>query len=706
MLNELFAALRGAEHAQLGIISRHPDIHDGRKTPTMLVNINEEGNIVSVYPMPKEVMPWTLRDGNHNSFPFVQPKNPVWKINNEPTGDIKEVLKPRFNDMDLFFKINKQMRINSNFYGWASIGYLTRLKERSSQLKSLENSNADTVFLTLIRLIKLLEKEDAESQFIDSITNHLLNGLKQNAQDDWMKISKALFLGKWNNGKKSWECNGALLFNVEEAKRPIYHQGYINDVSSALNNARQNLTYGVCALTGETKPIVADTFSQPTLPVLGQTYLFAKNKDIPSAERYGRAAASSFSLSEDMDQCLAALLSSLTSDERKNITWKSIPSEKAKQTDLFIAYVDGIFEEPIAQILGDDDFSEESEHGAESIINTVAVFEKRTERIMHALEARSGADFRNTPVRTMLLRKVDTGNRKVVYSNSLSVDNLYKAAQKWIEAERNVPNNISLHHLSPLSLTRIHVIKFEKKEKKKNEYAGIPAKEGLSLFLSHTIKAQIITRILRLFLLRQAPFLSEYVNGNGKNDSRYRNEEMKKEAEKNCVLLGLLLHKMERKKEDYMNDTAFKLGQFLAGLDVIHAGYCADVRGGNVPPSLLGNQYLTMSQKNPKKALASICQRWKPYAGWAVKSMQDRSRTDALCNSTKTEEKNRGWAIRKAWRCFRELSSLAEELNSLLQEKKIDESFKAELLLGYISGLTKKEQDEITENKTEMKEGA
>ena len=453
MLNELLAALHGAEQAQLDIISRHPDIHDGRQIPTMVVNLNEKGDIVAVCPLPDEVLPWTLRDGNHNSFPFVQPKNPVWKINKEPTGDIKEVLNPRFNNTDLFFKINEQMCSNRDFYGWASVGYLTRLKERRSQLQSLETSKADVVFLTLIRLIKLLEKENAESHFIDSIMNHLLNGLRKNAQDDWLKISKALFLGKWNNRKKRWECNGALLFNVKEAQRSIYHQGNINDVSSALNNTRQNLTYDICALTGEKKSVVTDTFSQPTLPVLGQTYLFAKNKDIPSAARYGRAAANSFPLSEDMDQRLAALLSSLTSDNRKNITWKSIPSEKAKQKDLFIAYVDGFFEQPIAQVLGDDDFSEESEHESESGINTVAVFEKRTERIMQALEARSGADFRDTPVRTMLLRKVDTGNRKVIYSNSLSVDSLYTAAQKWIEAERNVPSNI-FHHWSPLSLTK------------------------------------------------------------------------------------------------------------------------------------------------------------------------------------------------------------------------------------------------------------
>ena len=45
-----------------------------------------------------------------------------------------------------------------------------------------------------------------------------------------------------------------------------------------------------------------------------------------------------------------------------------------------------------------------------------------------------------------------------------------------------------------------------------------------------------------------------------------------------------------------MQGTAFKLGQLLAAADIVHAGYCADVRGGAVPPALLGNQVFAMAQ--------------------------------------------------------------------------------------------------------------
>ena len=39
-----------------------------------------------------------------------------------------------------------------------------------------------------------------------------------------------------------------------------------------------------------------------------------------------------------------------------------------------------------------------------------------------------------------------------------------------------------------------------------------------------------------------------------------------------------------------MNEAAFRLGQLLSVADVVHAGYCADVRQGQVPPALLGNR--------------------------------------------------------------------------------------------------------------------
>jgi hypothetical protein len=167
----------------------------------------------------------------------------------------------------------------------------------------------------------------------------------------------------------------------------------------------------------------------------------------------------------------------------------------------------------------------------------------------------------------------------------------------------------------------------------------------------------------------------------------------RREALRTITLLGLLLHKLNRLKEDYMNDTAFKFGQLLAAADVLHVGYCADVRGGDVPPSLLGNQIFTLAQVLPAKALAVLCRRWKPYCGWATKAARERARVDALIASRKPEDQQRGWEIKKALRQAREMRVLADQLAPALCDSESSDRFRAELLLGYIAGLPKAQSD-------------
>lgn len=138
-----------------------------------------------------------------------------------------------------------------------------------------------------------------------------------------------------------------------------------------------------------------------------------------------------------------------------------------------------------------------------------------------------------------------------------------------------------------------------------------------------------------------------------------------------------------------MNETAFKLGQLLAAADVVHAGYCADVRGGAVPPSLLGNQVFAMAQSAPGKALAMLCRRWKPYAGWAKKVAREPNRAETLIESKQKGDQQRGCDIKKALRHAREMEPLAAELAPALEGCRVDDIFLAELLLGYIAGLPK-----------------
>ena len=124
-----------------------------------------------------------------------------------------------------------------------------------------------------------------------------------------------------------------------------------------------------------------------------------------------------------------------------------------------------------------------------------------------------------------------------------------------------------------------------------------------------------------------------------------------------------------------MDDAAFKLGQLLAAVDEIHVGYCMEMRNGSVPPTLLGNAVLPMAQSDPVKALSLLSRRWKPYAAWV-------KRVDV--------SKANHWTVRRAASVARRVKSLSHELHGNLGSgQRIDDVFRAELLLGYISGLPK-----------------
>ena len=149
-----------------------------------------------------------------------------------------------------------------------------------------------------------------------------------------------------------------------------------------------------------------------------------------------------------------------------------------------------------------------------------------------------------------------------------------------------------------------------------------------------------------------------------------------------------------------MSEVAFKLGQLLAVADAVHVGYCTGMRGGDVPPTLLGNAALATAQSDPTKALAVLSRRWKPYAAW-VKRPAVREEAFRLTRQAATkDEKRRGWPMRTAVLQAAGADVLCQELHGRLPQH-ADDAFRAELLLGYVAGLPKKSDREAEDDQRE-----
>ena len=95
-------------------------------------------------------------------------------------------------------------------------------------------------------------------------------------------------------------------------------------------------------------------------------------------------------------------------------------------------------------MLADDDYSSEEPDESSDGALAEAAFEKRTERVVEAVRGKVGHDFRTTPVRLAVFRKVDKANRKVVYVGEVPVGNFYDAATRWARGVSNLPGWLQL----------------------------------------------------------------------------------------------------------------------------------------------------------------------------------------------------------------------------------------------------------------------
>lgn len=711
MLNELLIVEEGARQAGIAMTEGHPDVKDVARIPKLLVRLSQTGQVGSVAPVPEEARPWTLRDGQQNSFPFVQPGPSLWTVadsdeRREKALDRKAEASTR---RQALIGLLKDGRFPASaFSSWPGEGLRSRLQQRRLQLTPLESTDADVPVRAIDRFLQACEGDAAA--LLQGIVAKLRDGLASSATENWLKVAAALLLGTLNKEINQWECSGGLLFDTADGPIPIYHPDIRARVSAALREASRHdeidAQSGKCGLTGKEGKLLSGNFPQPTLPILGQTWLFAKNKEIPANDRYGQFAADAMPVGQDTANRLAAAIEALTAEERKQVTWRAIPGEAPKQNDLLLAFVDASFAAPMIGPLADDDLSEEESTITRSPTDSVAVFEKRTERVIETVKAKVGSDFRKTPVRVLVLRKVDPANRRVVYAGAFSVGDLYDAAKTWAAGERNAPTWLTLPvvhkgersaspmsppHVAPLGLISFTKKVFIRHGTEQQEAVGVPAAEALGLFLEGGaigLGRSRRRRLLRLVLSRRGKLVSGSAQALRQGFATAKSFD-RLEALRTVTVLGVLLHRMGRTKEVYMNETAFRLGQLLAAADIVHAGYCADVRGGDTPPSLLGNQVFAMALANPIRALATLCRRWKPYDGWAKKAARDTVRANTLVASKSKAEQQRGSDIREAVRHARDLRPLADDLGTSLVDCKVDDTFRAELLLGYIAGLPK-----------------
>jgi hypothetical protein len=690
LLNELLAIEAGLAASGFILEGRHPDLNTPQKTAAVRTRLRPDGGLAEIEVLPPETIAklWTLRDGNQNSFPFLQLKRPLLSLPDDRNWQKTQVETwKKLGTVErrrALRALARDFPCNGDWLGdWPEAGLKKSLRRRQESLAVLGATEAAAVPAAVERF--LVGSRDGKT-FLSRLFELLLTEVDE-GESEWLGLAH-----------QTLTKGGALYVDVlrGEFARDLADPRHVSAVSRALPRAGDETSAGRCALTGNEAALLTGRFPKPNLPVLGPTFLFSKNIDIPAAGRYGRFSADAFPVGSALAERLEASLRELTVDHRRGRSWRIIPGERPKrgklppQQDLLLAFVHADPEAPISDMIADDD---------EEAPNPEATFARRTERVIDAIKAKIGENFRRTSVELCVLRKVDQGNHKVIYHRAISIPELWDAASAWADGESNLPGHLRMpvpggrgekaesrspRHVAPLQLPALTRSRYIHRGTTPDGVVGLSARDAFALFLMEGDLCRRARSTLQLIIDRHGSLLSGSAHAlrKGFDDAKRFDRAA---ALKSLTLIGVLLSKLGHRKEAYMEATAFKLGQLLAVADVVHVGYCADRRSGDIPPVLLGNSVLTMAQSNPVRALAVLCRRWKPYGAWAKQSAS-WALAKILTESKDPKDKARGWAIIRAQSQASRAAQLTRELHDRLSAT-IDDAFRAELLLGYIAGL-------------------
>lgn len=421
-----------------------------------------------------------------------------------------------------------------------------------------------------------------------------------------------------------------------------------------------------------------ELFGDITIPrMLGQIKVRSLNADIPAQARYRLSGSMTFPVGNEARNRARIALEWASALDNEGCTF-GIAGEK----ELLFAYPVEMPQSktPLARFLG-----------AESDLALAKEkFRKLAESVIEQLKGQ-GTPAKNMELEIFALRKMDKARTKVVYYRNISVDALECASRVWDDGCQNIPK-LDIHGwtetekgagrtkdkkcqapvlVNPVTVFPIRLHRFLNavwtRDLRQSKVRLFVPGDGLSLLLNPDPSGLAGFMLERFLQHAQGYFLDLCVcRGRG---------EISKVPDKALYpgILGLLLYKLNQRKENYMKETAYLLGRFLRIADEIHRLYCKYVRQGQYPAELCGSSLLTAMQESPVMTLAQLCQRAGPYIKWARAYQKEGS---GLVHYFLNQ-----WGM------------IADELHAQSLPQRLDTAERAEVFLGYLASFSKNENN-------------
>lgn len=432
------------------------------------------------------------------------------------------------------------------------------------------------------------------------------------------------------------------------------------------SNAGERDVYGLDAQkTGEKFPGV-------TLPVLGGVILRSQVATVRAQWRYHHCESDTFSVGSATRKRVKAALEWISDREHDGETY-GVAGDK----ELLFAY---------PQVLPPDKIPLAKLFGAQPDENLKTdQFERLAESVLVQLKG-LGSSASDAELEIFSLRKMDKARTKVVYYRNTTVASLETASKAWNEGCRNIPpldvrdwseknEKTGKSHPVAIECETVFPVKLHRYLntvwKRDGEQAGkvkiFEPADGLRLLLEESCGALASHMVERFIQHSQGYFLSLC-------RSTGRREIAKLPDKIYCPgILGLLLFKLKRRKEEYMKESAFLLGRCLRVADEIHRLYCEVVRKKELPSELCGSSLLVSMMESPAMTLSQLAMRSAPYVKWAC-----------TCHDAEKGGLVHYW--------MRQWAEIADPLLKEGWPKRLGPEERAQVFLGYLSSFPKSEK--------------
>ena len=709
MLNELYEISQSLEHHGLLESTTHPDINRVGKKAGLLFRIDSGGNIKELKYLTKDDagLLWKHSKGAHNSFPAITMKKPLLA-----DEEAEKVEQKGWEKKGLTEKIHQLLQMDFSNINPQSRNVIKMSSWTAEQLRPVLDSE-EPELAALRQLIMVFPGEGEAGTFAGKLAEFLKEQIAVCTDVLLLDTMKELLIGKQGEKKDGREEKKkpslafVTYYDVYEAENfsELVVSGKTWKVLTSLLNDCERQQEGekiISPLSGKSVVGVERKYPNPNLPVLGSSYLYSKKEDIGCLYRYGLNGVGAFRIGREEANAMNDTLAFLTRNGRLDKTWKPMGDCNQNKTNLLLAYLpeDPTNDTLLAELLGGITRRRER---ADQIR-----LEKQYEVLCGQVLGTMRSVLEKNPqsvVQMIMLETLDKGRRGVAFESSLSARRLCDNMRAWKEASENAPpielrfwekKKVAVYRpVCPFPADICQLMKIEYSTQgmvRMTENSVVSYHDIYQVYMPaapdtwnrrETVDHMLATAV------RKCRYLVSAIGGT--MNAKYAlppgaaSKERIWEMARWVSLISILLWMKGIRKEGYMSDTPYNVGQLLKLCDMLHKEYCIQVRNGgredgSLPGQLIGNELLMVVSENPVEGMNRLRDRLRVYQAWAYTATYDGVRDKIGLIK---------WILRNLEKVCTSITELPESFSPEQQ---------AQLFLGYLAEIphAKKENGENT----------